>query len=52
MKPKDIDIELRIYQNDGVAVYTPDDEEVELVMQRIIEFDKLLEKLKAEDFME
>lgn len=52
IKPKDIDIELRIYQNDDVVVYTPDNEEIEIVMERIVDFDKLLEKLKAEDFME
>ena len=52
VKPKDIDIELRIYQNDDVTAYTPDNEEIEFVMEKIIEFDKLLDKLKAEDFME
>lgn len=52
VKPKDIDVELRIYQNDDIVMYTPDTEEIEVVMQRIVDFDKLLEKLKAEDFME
>ena len=52
VKPKDIDVELRIYQNDDVMVYTPDNDEIEIIMERIIEFDKLIEKLKAEDFME
>lgn len=52
VKPKNIDIELRIYQNDDVLVCVPDNEEIEVVMETIIEFDKILEKLKAEDFME
>lgn len=52
IRPQDIDIELRIYQNDEVLVYTPDTEEIEFIMEKIIESDKLLDKLKAEDFME
>lgn len=51
VKPKDIDVELRIYQNDQVEVYTPDTEEIEAVMETIIESDRLLERLKAEDLM-
>lgn len=52
VKPKDINIELRIYQNDDVMVYTPDNEEIDIIVEKIIEFDKLLERLKAEDFTE
>lgn len=48
-RPRDIDIELRIYQNDEVVVYTPDTEEIEVVMERIVYFDKMLERLKTED---
>lgn len=52
VKPKDIDVELRIYQNDEVVVYTPDVEELDAVMEKIVYSDKIVEQLKIEDFIE
>lgn len=47
-KPFDIQIELRIYQNDEVKVYIPDPDEIFHVMDRIITADKQLEYLRSE----
>lgn len=47
--PKIISTELRIYQNDQVIVHNPDPEEVILIMDKIISFNKLIDKLKAEE---
>ena len=46
INPFDIDAELRIYQTDDVVVHIPDPEEIIAVMDTIIRFDKLIEKLK------
>ena len=56
-KPKDIDIELRIYQNDQVLVHNASDEYkegatgrdmIEDIMHKIIAYDKIIDELKAE----
>ena len=47
-KPFDIDIEMRIYQNDDVRVYPGDPDQVTHIMDKIITFDKRIEILKAE----
>jgi hypothetical protein len=44
-EPKDIEIELRIYQNDQVIVHKPEASEIEAIMDKIIEFDTLLDSL-------
>lgn len=49
MKPSDIHMELRIYQNDEVLVYNPEVDEVVPIIDKIISFDKLLNKIKAEE---
>lgn len=46
--PHDIDIELRIYQNDAVDKHVPDQDTILAIMDRIIDFDSKLELLKAE----
>lgn len=46
-RPDDIRIELRIYQNDTVLIYEPLVEDVKTIMDKIIMFDKLLEKIKS-----
>lgn len=43
--PKDIQIELRIYQNDNVQVYQPPAEQVESFMHKIIEADKIIDSI-------
>lgn len=49
MKPSDMDIELRIYQNDEVLYHNPTAEEIVPIMDKIIHFDKLLEKMEQEE---
>lgn len=44
--PRDIEIELRIYQSDEVLVHTPDPDDIYDIMDKIVIFDKEIEKLK------
>lgn len=48
VKPQEIEIELRIYQNDEVLVHNPEPEEILEIMDKIVEFDKELDQIKAE----
>lgn len=43
INPKDIQIELRIYQNDEIIEYKPEPEEIIDIMNKIIHVDKILE---------
>ena len=45
VKPGDIKIELRIYQNDEVIFHNPTVEEIAPIMDRIVHLNKLLEKI-------
>ena len=45
--PKNIEIELRIYQNDEIVVALPSPEELEEVMNKIIEADKIITKMNG-----
>lgn len=47
-KPSDINMELRIYQNDNVAIHVPDPVKIEDVMNKIVLFDKRIDHLKEE----
>lgn len=47
-KPVELDIELRIYQNDDVIVEEAEPLDVTFIMDRIVIFDKRIEALKAE----
>lgn len=44
VKPADIEIELRIYQNDEVLCHSPSVDEIVPIIDKIIHLDKLLEK--------
>ena len=48
IKPSDINIELRIYQNDEVLCHSPAPEDIVQIMDHIVHLDKLLEKLEDE----
>lgn len=48
VKPSDIKMELRIYQNDEVMVHIPESEDIVKIMQKIVSLDKLLEKIDEE----
>lgn len=45
--PFDIEIELRIYQNDSVLLEIPNAEEIAEIMNKIIDHDEYLERLKG-----
>lgn len=49
VRPVDIQIELRIYQNDEVLVHNPDPIDILDIMDKIVEFDKIIRALKIED---
>ena len=46
VKPGDIHIELRIYQNDEILVYEPTAEDILPLMDKIVHVDKMLEKIE------
>ena len=48
-EPKDINIELRIYQTDNIVIHSPEPEDIVFVMDKIIIFDKKIEILKMEE---
>lgn len=48
-KPSDIDIELRLYQSDEVLCHNPCADEIVPIMDKIITFDKLINKIKYEE---
>ena len=49
VKPADISMELRIYQNDEVVVHEPEIDEIAPIIDKIITFDKVLKKIQAEE---
>lgn len=48
VKPFDIGIELRIYQNDEVQIYEPEPHDIFQIMDTIVTFDKRIEQMKKE----
>lgn len=48
-RPQEIQMELRIYQDDEIEVHTPEAEAIDFVIGKIITFDKLIEQLKIEE---
>lgn len=49
IKPGNIDIELRIYQNNEVEIDNPTAEDILPIMDKIIKFDKIIQKMKDEE---
>lgn len=49
IKPSDIDIELRIYQNDEIFYHNPEADEIVPIMDKIITFNKVLNKIKEQE---
>lgn len=47
-KPVDIEIELRIYQNNAVVIFEGDPDEITHIMDRIITFDKYITRMRVE----
>ena len=48
-KPEDIEIELRIYQNDDILVANPMAEEIRPIMDKIVSFDKIIDSIRKEN---
>ena len=49
VKPKDISSELRIYQANEVLYHNPEPAEIEAIIAKIITFDRLINKIKAQE---
>lgn len=49
VKPGEIDVELRLYQNNEVLVKEPEIDELLHVMDKIITFDKIINQIKQEN---
>lgn len=47
-KPSEIDMELRIYQHNDILIYNPKAEDIAPIMDKIISFDKLINKINQE----
>ena len=48
-KPSQIDMELRIYQSDDYIIHNPTAEDILPIMDKIITFDKVINKIKSEE---
>lgn len=49
IKPSDIEIELRLYQSDNILVGNPTVEDIAPIMDKIITFDRIINKIKEQE---
>ena len=49
IKPSEIDMELRIYQSDEILYHNPSSDEILPIINKIIDFDKIITKIKSEE---
>lgn len=49
IKPADIDIKLRLYQNDEILCHEPTAEEIVPIMDKIVTFDKVIDHIKCQE---
>lgn len=49
IRPGDIDMELRLYQNDEVIVHKPTAEDIAPIMDKIVHLNKMLEQIDVEE---
>ena len=49
IKPHDIEMELRIYQNDEVIYLNPSPDDIQKIMDKIVHLDKMFEKIDREE---
>ena len=49
VKPGEISVELRIYQNDTIEIFNPEADDILPVMDRIVHLDELLKKINCEE---
>lgn len=50
IRPSDIDIELRLYQSDDILYANPTAEIIVPIMDKIITFDKIINKIRSEEY--
>lgn len=48
VKPGEIGMELRLYQNDEAVIYSPEVEEIVGIMDKIVTFDRIIRKIQEE----
>lgn len=49
VKPADIKMELRLYQNDQILYHNPEVDEIAPVMDKIVTFDKIINRIREEE---
>lgn len=49
LKPSEVSMELRIYQDDNVEIQTPDVTMIAPIMDKIVTFDKIIENMKLQE---
>ncbi|MCM1532874.1 MAG: DUF2800 domain-containing protein [Ruminococcus flavefaciens] len=49
IKPADIEIELRLYQNNEILYHNPTVEEIVPIIDKIVTFDKIINKIKEQE---
>ena len=49
VKPREIDMELRIYQNDEIIYHNPEVDEIVPIMDTIVRLDKIIKRIKEEE---
>ena len=49
VKPGEIDMELRIYQNNEIIIHNPTAEDILPIMDKIVHFNKILERINSEE---
>ena len=52
IKPSDVEMELRIYQSDDILVSNPTAEDILPIMDKIILFDKIINRIKEQEVRE
>lgn len=48
VRPSEISMEVRIYQNDDVVIHIPELDDIVHIMDKIVTFDKLIERVREE----
>ena len=49
VKPGDIDMELRLYQNDDITFFNPTADDILPIMDKIVTFDKIINHIKEQE---
>lgn len=49
VKPGEIQVELRIYQNDEILIHNPQADEIVPIMNKIIRFDKIINRMRERE---